>query len=56
MGTFPADVHIENNMLCINGKKIEIIAELDPRNINWKKRSIVGCLNQVILQSAKKLF
>jgi len=40
MGTFPADVHIENNILCINDKKIELIAELDPRNINWKQRSI----------------
>ena len=40
MGTWPGDVHIEGNMLHIDGKKIEIITELDPRNIDWKARSI----------------
>jgi glyceraldehyde 3-phosphate dehydrogenase len=40
MGTLPMNVHVEDNMLCINDKKIELIAELDPTHINWKIRSI----------------
>ena len=40
MGTFPGDVHVEGNILHIQDKKIEIIAELDPQNIQWGKRSI----------------
>ena len=40
MGTFPDDVHTEGNMLCIGNKKIEIIADLDPHNIQWARREI----------------
>jgi glyceraldehyde 3-phosphate dehydrogenase len=40
MGTFPEDVHTEGNMLCIGNKKIELIAELDPLNIQWDRRDI----------------
>lgn len=40
MGTYPGTVHIEDNILHINDKQIEIIAELDPRNIQWGTRSI----------------
>ena len=40
MGTFPGDVHVEDNKLFVGGKQIEIITELDPRNIQWGARSI----------------
>ena len=40
MGIFPGDVHVEGTILHIQDKQIEIITELDPRNIQWKTRSI----------------
>lgn len=40
MGTFPSNVYVEGNMLCIGNKKIELIAELDPHNIKWAQRDI----------------
>lgn len=40
MGTFPGHIYVEGNMLHIGDTSIEIIAELDPANINWAKRSI----------------
>lgn len=40
MGMYPGDVHIKDNILHINDSKIEIITELDPRQIQWSKRSI----------------
>jgi glyceraldehyde 3-phosphate dehydrogenase len=40
MGTFPHDVSFDDSSLTINGKKISIIAECDPSNINWKKYGI----------------
>jgi glyceraldehyde 3-phosphate dehydrogenase len=40
MGTFSKDVAFENSILTINGKKIPVINEGDPRHIDWKKYDI----------------
>ena len=40
MGTYPGNVHMQGNILHIDNKEIEVIAELDPRDIQWDKRSI----------------
>ena len=40
MGTYPGNVHMQGNILHIDNKEIEVIAELDPVNIKWGSRSI----------------
>lgn len=40
LGKFDGDVSSSNNTLTINGQCITIIAESDPRKINWKKIDI----------------
>lgn len=40
MGTYAGTVILKGNKLFIDGNEIELIAEPDPRNIDWKKRSI----------------
>lgn len=40
MGQYAGSVELLGNKLIIDGYEIEIIAELDPANIDWKKRDI----------------
>ena len=40
MGQFSGTVEQEGTTLIVDGKRIELIAELDPLNINWKEREI----------------
>ena len=40
MGTFDKPVHMQGNSLIVDGYTIEIIAELDPQKLPWKKLSI----------------
>ncbi|HRN77716.1 MAG TPA: glyceraldehyde 3-phosphate dehydrogenase NAD-binding domain-containing protein [Candidatus Dependentiae bacterium] len=36
MGTYPGDVKMQGNSLVVDGYAIEVIAETDPTNINWR--------------------
>jgi glyceraldehyde 3-phosphate dehydrogenase (phosphorylating) len=40
MGQYPGTVEQQGNILIIDGHEIEVIAELDPLQIDWKKRHI----------------
>jgi len=49
MGQYPGTVEQDGNILIIDGKEIELIAECDPLKINWKERGIdwvVDCSGQ----------
>lgn len=39
-GKFNGTVEADNNYLIVNGKKVEIIAEREPGNIDWKARGV----------------
>ncbi len=45
-GKFNGKVEIKGNYLIVNGKKIEILAERDPGNIDWKARGV-----EIVLES-----
>ncbi len=45
-GKFGGTVEAVENALVINGKRIEILAERDPGNINWKERGV-----EIVLES-----
>ncbi len=45
-GKFNGTVEVENNLLVVNGKRIEIIAERDPANIDWNSRGV-----EIVLES-----
>lgn len=45
-GKFNGTVEVEGNYLTVNGKKIEILAERDPANIDWSSRGV-----EVVLES-----
>ncbi len=45
-GKFNGTVEVAENYLVVNGKKIEILAERDPGNIDWKARGI-----EIVLES-----
>ena len=45
-GKFNGKVEIKDNYLIVNGKKIEILAERDPGNIDWKARGV-----EIVLES-----
>ncbi|WP_027630345.1 type I glyceraldehyde-3-phosphate dehydrogenase [Ruminiclostridium cellobioparum] len=45
-GKFNGTVEVMENYLVVNGKKIEILAERDPGNIDWKARGI-----EIVLES-----
>lgn len=45
-GKFNGTVEVMENYLVVNGKKIEILAERDPGNIDWKAREI-----EIVLES-----
>ncbi|NBQ17102.1 type I glyceraldehyde-3-phosphate dehydrogenase [bacterium] len=36
MGTYPEQVSMENNVLCVGGKRITILTESDPLQLPWK--------------------
>lgn len=40
MGTFPGDVSMKNGELIIDKIRIKIVAECDPKKINWKKNRV----------------
>jgi glyceraldehyde 3-phosphate dehydrogenase len=39
-GKFPGDVVVEGNDLIINGKKIRVVAERDPKKLPWRELNI----------------
>lgn len=39
-GKFNGTVEVKDNYLIVNGKKVEILAERDPGNIDWKARGV----------------
>ncbi|MFK7777609.1 MAG: type I glyceraldehyde-3-phosphate dehydrogenase [Gimesia sp.] len=39
-GRFPGTVDVEGNMLIVNGKKIRVCAERDPRELPWKELGV----------------
>ncbi len=43
-GRFRGDVRAEGDALVINGKKIKVIAEKDPRKLPWKQLGVEICL------------
>ncbi len=45
-GKFNGTIEVEENNLVVNGKKIEILAERDPGNIDWKARGV-----EIVLES-----
>ncbi len=45
-GKFNGKVEIKDNYLIVNGKKLEILAERDPGNIDWKARGV-----EIVLES-----
>ena len=45
-GKFNGKVEIKGNYLIVNGKKLEILAERDPGNIDWKARGV-----EIVLES-----
>ncbi len=45
-GRFNGTVEVVENSLIVNGKKIEILAERDPGNIDWKARDV-----EIVLES-----
>ncbi len=45
-GKFNGTIEVEENNLIVNGKKIEILAERDPGNIDWKARGV-----EIVLES-----
>jgi glyceraldehyde-3-phosphate dehydrogenase, type I len=45
-GRFSGTVEAAERSLIVNGKKIEILAERDPRNINWKELGV-----EIVLES-----
>ena len=45
-GRFNGTVEVMENYLIVNGKKIEILAERDPANIDWKARGV-----EIVLES-----
>ncbi len=45
-GKFNGTVEVKENCLIVNGKKIEILAERDPGNIDWKARGV-----EIVLES-----
>ncbi len=45
-GKFNGTVEVMENYLIVNGKKIEILAERDPANIDWKARGV-----EIVLES-----
>ena len=45
-GPFKGEVHVEDGMLVVNGKKIRVTAEMDPANLKWNE---VGA--EVIVES-----
>ncbi len=40
MGTYPEQVSMENNILCIGNRRIIIVTELDPKKLPWQELSI----------------
>lgn len=40
MGTYPGSVSFKNNMLIVNGLRIKVIAECNPKKLNWKKYKV----------------
>ena len=36
-GPFKGEVHVEDGMLVVNGKKIRVTAEMDPANLKWNE-------------------
>jgi glyceraldehyde 3-phosphate dehydrogenase len=45
-GRFDGTIEVVENNLIVNGKKIEILAERDPGNIDWKARGV-----EIVLES-----
>ena len=45
-GKFNGTVEVSENVLIVNGKKIQILAERDPGNINWKELGV-----EIVLES-----
>ena len=45
-GRFPGEVSVEGDSIVINGKKVKVVAERDPRNLPWKQLGV-----QVALES-----
>jgi len=45
-GKFNGTVEVKENSLVVNGKEIEILAERDPANINWKELGV-----EIVLES-----
>jgi glyceraldehyde 3-phosphate dehydrogenase len=39
-GKFPGQVSVEGNQLIINGDKIQVVAERDPRKLPWKELNV----------------
>jgi len=39
-GTFASDVKVENGYIIVGGEKIKLLAERDPKNIDWKKYDV----------------
>lgn len=39
-GRFPGTVEAEGNTLIVNGKKVQVCAERDPRNLPWKELGV----------------
>jgi len=66
-GTFASEVKVENGYLIVGGEKIKLLAERDPKNIDWKKYGVdvvLECTGQFtkkdqaaihIAQGAKKV-
>lgn len=40
MGTYPGEVTLQNNHLIINDKKIQVVAEYDPKDVDWCKYKV----------------
>ncbi|HSO57055.1 MAG TPA: glyceraldehyde-3-phosphate dehydrogenase [Paenisporosarcina sp.] len=39
-GTFSADVVVEENVLIVNGKRVQLVSDRDPLNLPWKEMNI----------------
>ncbi|MEX0704950.1 MAG: type I glyceraldehyde-3-phosphate dehydrogenase [Planctomycetales bacterium] len=43
-GRFPGSVEVDGNVLVVNGKKVRVVAEKDPRNLPWKELGVAVAL------------
>ncbi len=53
-GRFPGEVSVDGDSIVVDGKKVKVIAERDPKNLPWKELDVDICFECTGIFSAKE--